>query len=103
MTIITENNFTTEVASHTDTPVLVDFWAAWCGPCRTQLPILEDFDAQCGDKVKVTKCNTDDNQTLAEKFGIMTIPTLLVFQNGTQIAKGVGVHNIAQLKKLVGI
>ncbi|MCL2375518.1 MAG: thioredoxin [Firmicutes bacterium] len=103
MTIITENNFTTEVTNHTDTPVLVDFWAAWCGPCRTQLPILEDFDAQFGDKVKVTKCNTDDNQALAEKFGIMTIPTLLVFQNGTQIAKGVGVHNVAQLKKLANI
>ena len=77
---ITTANFNEEVLQASQ-PVLVDFWASWCGPCRMQAPILEAF-AQEHSEVKVCKVNVDENPELAEKYGIMSIPSLLVFKNG---------------------
>lgn len=70
--------------------VLVDFWAPWCGPCRMVAPVLEEVDQAMGDKVKIVKVNVDENPETASKFGVMSIPTLLVFKNGELVDKTIG-------------
>lgn len=96
---ITNANFEQEVAQAKNT-VIVDFWASWCGPCRMQAPILEAFALEHSD-VKVCKCNVDDNPDLAEKFNIMSIPTLLVFKEGRLVKSAVGLHDKEALAALV--
>ena len=71
-------------------PVLVDFWAEWCGPCRMIAPALEEISGQVGDKVKIVKLNVDENPNTAAKYGIMSIPTLLMFKNGEIFSRQVG-------------
>jgi thioredoxin 1 len=78
---ITDGNFETEVIQ-SDTPVLIDFWAPWCGPCRMVSPIVEEIASDYEGKLKVGKLNTDDNQQIASRFGIMSIPTLMIFKGG---------------------
>lgn len=96
---ITTANFEQEVAQAKNT-VIVDFWASWCGPCRMQAPILEAFALEHSD-VKVCKCNVDDNPDLAEKFNIMSIPTLLVFKEGRLVKSAVGLHDKEALAALI--
>lgn len=84
---ITAENFENEVIK-SDIPVLVDFWAAWCGPCRMVAPVVDQIAAEFKGKVKVGKINVDEESELAERFRIMSIPTLIVFKNG-QIAESV--------------
>lgn len=69
--------------------VLVDFWAPWCGPCKMIAPVLEEMDAEMGEKVKITKVNVDEN-VIASQFGVMSIPTLLLFKDGQVVDKAVG-------------
>ena len=71
-------------------PVVVDFWAEWCGPCRMIAPALEEISGQVGDKVKIVKLNVDENPNTAAKYGIMSIPTLLMFKNGEIFSRQVG-------------
>ena len=71
-------------------PVVVDFWAEWCGPCRMIAPALEEIAGQLGDKVKIVKLNVDENPDTAAKYGIMSIPTLLMFKNGEISSRQVG-------------
>ena len=81
--LVNKNNFQEEVLN-SDKPVLVDFWAPWCGPCRMVLPIIEEI-AEENDDIKVVKINVDEDPELANQFGVMTIPTLYVFKNGQAV------------------
>lgn len=99
MLAITKENFQAEVEQAQGT-VLVDFWAQWCGPCRMQAPILEAFAGEHSD-IKVAKCDVDENPELAEKFSIMSIPSLLVFKGGKLVKSVVGLHDKEALAALV--
>ncbi|MAZ07002.1 MAG: thioredoxin [Rickettsiales bacterium] len=82
-------NFENEISNST-LPVLVDFWAEWCGPCKTLTPILEELSLELEKKIQVAKVNLDENQDLASKFSIRSIPTLLLFKNGELIDTKIG-------------
>jgi len=84
---VNDNNFQAEVLE-SETPVLVDFWAPWCGPCRMVAPVLEEIAQEKGDQLKIVKLNTDENQQTAIAYEVLSIPTLILFKNG-QIAKKV--------------
>ncbi|MBR3716191.1 MAG: thioredoxin [Clostridia bacterium] len=86
---ITKENFEKEVLK-SDIPVLVDFWATWCGPCRMLAPIIEEIAEDYDGKVKVGKINVDEEQELAVKFGIASIPTVLLFKDGEITDKSIG-------------
>jgi len=93
-------NFETET-TNTDKAVIVDFWAPWCGPCRSQGPILDMFAEEMADTVKVCKVNVDEEYDLSKRFGIMGIPTLIVFKNGKMVNKVSGLQNFDDLCSLV--
>lgn len=78
-------------------PVIVDFWAEWCGPCRMVGPILDEVSGDLGDKVKIVKLNVDENPETASKYGIMSIPTLLLFKDGVIASRQVGAAPKAKL------
>ena len=88
--VFDEKNFEEEVLK-SEKPVLVDFYADWCGPCKMMSPVVEKIAEELGDKVKVGKINSDDNMNLAEKYNIMSIPTLIIFKNGEIFKTFVGV------------
>ena len=87
---ITGENFESEVLK-ADKPVILDFYADWCGPCKMMSPIIDEIAEELGDRVKVGKVNSDDEMDLAEQFGIMSIPTIIVFKNGEVTETFVGV------------
>ena len=95
---LTDSSFEKEVLQ-TNVPVLVDFWAPWCGPCRMIAPILDEISKEYGEKVKIAKLNTDENQGAAARYKISAIPTLLFFKNGKVIDQMVGVHSKNEIKK----
>lgn len=95
-TPVTDADFTTEVIE-ADKPVLVDFWAEWCGPCRMVSPIVDEIAGEKADSLKVVKLNVDDNPATAREYGIMSIPTLLVFKNGQPDKRIVGAKGKAAL------
>lgn len=95
---VTEQTFDTEVLK-SDLPVLVDFWAEWCGPCRMVAPIVEELAGEYAGRVKVTKVDVDSNQNLAVRYKIMGIPTLGVFRGGEMVERIVGFMPKPELKK----
>ena len=92
--VVTDSNFNDEVVN-SQTPVLIDFWAEWCGPCRMVGPVVEELAQEFEGKIKVGKVNVDENQKTAAQFGIRSIPTLLIFKGGILVNQMVG----AQPKK----
>jgi thioredoxin 1 len=96
-----DNNFDAEVLA-SDVPVLVDFWAPWCAPCRMIAPAVEEVAKQYAGKAKVGKVNIDEHQGVAQRYQVMSIPTLLVFKNGQPVQQVVGAvpkHNIEEMLK----
>lgn len=86
-----DNNFKEEVLN-SDKPVLVDFWAAWCGPCKLLGPTIEELHKEMGDKAKIGKVNVDDNQSLAAAYGVMSIPTVIILKGGKIVEQFIGMQ-----------
>ena len=95
---VSDNEWDAEVLSN-DTPVLVDFWAPWCGPCKMVAPVVDELAEEYEGKVKFVKLNTDDNIETASKYGIRSIPTLMVFKGGEAVEQVVGFRPKSELKK----
>lgn len=96
---VTAENFEAEVLN-SDKPVLLDFWASWCGPCMMLAPILEEL-AEENDNVKIGKVNVDEQAELAQKFGIVSIPTLILFKEGKEVKKEIGLLSKSELEQLI--
>ena len=95
---ITDAEFDTEVLK-SKTPVLVDFWAPWCGPCKSMLPIVEELSTEYEGKAKVVKVNVDENSTTPGTYNVMSIPTFIIFKDGTPLSTFVGVKSKEDVKK----
>jgi thioredoxin 1 len=98
---VSDKSFDEEILK-SDKPSLVDFWAPWCGPCRASGPIIEELAGEYKDKVKVAKCNIDENDATASRFGVMSIPTFILFKDGKVVDKVVGLIPKEHLKVLIG-
>ncbi len=97
---LTSSNFDAEVTK-SDKPVLVDFWATWCGPCRMVAPVIEQLAKDYDGKIKVGKVNVDDEGSLAAQFGIVSIPTIIMFVNGKPVDKLVGAHSSDDFEDMI--
>ena len=102
--VVTDQNFDSEVLK-SNQPVLVDFWAVWCGPCQIQDPIVLEVANELAGKVKVGKLNVDENPNVSQKYMVMSIPTLMIFKNGTIVKQFIGVQSkqtiLGELNKLI--
>ena len=96
----TDNTFD-EVVTSSEGPVLVDFWAEWCGPCKMIGPILEELSLEMGDKIKIVKVDVDSNSQTAMKFAIRSIPTLIIVKDGSVKAQHIGAASKAQLENFI--
>lgn len=99
---ITKDNFESEVVN-SSVPVLIDFWAAWCGPCKSIGPKIEELSVELEGKAKVCKVNVDEEMSLAQKFSIMSIPTMVILKDGKEVNRVVGVRDKAELRSLLGV
>jgi thioredoxin 1 len=99
---VTESSFDQEVLQ-SDTPVLVDFWAEWCGPCHAVSPILDKIAEERGDELKLVKGNIDENQGLAQRYGVMSIPMMVLFKDGAPAAQTIGAQPKGALERALGL
>jgi thioredoxin 1 len=97
---VSDASFDSEVLK-ANGPVVVDFWAEWCGPCRMIAPALDEIATAMGDKVKIVKINVDENPAVASKYGVMSIPTLMIFKNGEMASRQVGAAPKAKLQQWI--
>lgn len=97
---LNKDNFEKEVME-AEVPVLIDFWANWCGPCRMMSPVIDKIAEEMGDKVKVCKVNVDENHELAEKYEVMTIPAFIIVKNGAETGRTIGVQPKEDILKLI--
>lgn len=100
VTELNKDNFEKEVME-ANVPVLIDFWASWCGPCRMMSPVIDKIAEEMGDKLKVCKVNVDENHELAEKYEIMTILAFIVIKNGAEAGRTIGVQPKEDILKLI--
>ena len=100
MADVTDQNFQDQVLKSTK-PVLVDFWAPWCGPCRMVSPVVEELAEEYKDKISVAKLNVDENPQVSGQYGVMSIPTLMVFKNGEPVKSTIGAQPKEALKHMV--
>ena len=100
ITQVTDESFAT-LLENSDTPVLIDFFATWCGPCAAMTPILDEFAGENSDKLKVVKLNVDENPKTPAQYGVRGIPTLILFNQGKEIDKVVGMTSKDNLKKML--
>ena len=98
--VITEQNFEAEVLN-SPVPVLIDFWAPWCGPCRMLAPVIEEIAKEYAGKIKVGKLNTDENMNLSAKYAITSIPTVMIFKNKQAVQTLVGFRSKSEFKKVI--
>lgn len=96
----TDQNFDEQVLK-SETPVLVDFWAEWCGPCKIVDPVVEELAGEYGDKIKVGKLNVDENQNVSQNYNVMSIPTIMLFKGGQPIRSVVGAQPKENFKKAI--
>jgi thioredoxin 1 len=101
LTATTDGNFTKDVLQ-ADVPVIVDFWAEWCGPCRMLAPILEEVAKEMGGKVKVLKLNIDENPTMPAQLGVRSIPTMVLFKKGQAVSTKVGLLTKSKIIEWIG-
>lgn len=97
---LTSENFENEVLK-SEVPVLVDFWAEWCGPCRMMTPVVEELEKEMGNQVKFGKVNIDECPDLAEKYNVMSIPTFKSFKNGAEMGTTIGVQDKGDLVRII--
>ena len=101
-TAVQESNFQTEVIE-SPTPVIVDFWAEWCGPCRAVGPVLDRIAEERSDELRVVKVNVDEQPELARRYGVVSIPTIILFKDGEPTAAAVGAQPKSMLEKSLGL
>ena len=94
---VSDSDFQSEIISVTDKPVIVDFWAPWCGPCRQMAPVLESIAASEAGHLKVVKVNIDDSSFTADRYGVQSIPTFILFKDGQIVGKAIGSMPQAEL------
>ena len=99
---VTEATFDAEVLK-SETPVLVDFWAEWCGPCHAVSPVLEKIAEERPDELKLVKVNIDEEQGLSMRYGVMSIPTMILFKNGEPAAAAIGAQPKSALERTLGL
>ncbi len=100
VTAVDNDNFKTEVLE-SDMPVLVDFWAPWCGPCKMLGPVIDQISEQYGDKLKFCKCNVDDNTDLAASYGVSSIPAVKIFKDGQIVSESLGFKPLPAIKQFI--
>ena len=99
---VSKNNFKEEILE-SDVKVLVDFWATWCNPCKMMHPVLEELEKEVGKNIKIAKIDIDKNPELASNYGVMSIPTFIVFEKGKMVDSSIGMQSKERLKELLKI